>query len=57
MRRSVREATIGFSLLAALAGAIRLGEEAGEEALFIEMLGGQPAAFRVKRDGGDRGVT
>jgi hypothetical protein len=48
---------VGLVLLAAGAAAMRLEEEAEEAAaLFDELVGSQPAAFRVKRDG-DRGVT
>jgi hypothetical protein len=45
---------VGLVLLAAGAAAMRLEEEAA--ALFDELVGSQPAAIRVKRDG-DRGVT
>ena len=46
---------VGLVLLAAGAAAMRLEEE-DAAALFDELVGSQPAAFRVKRDG-DRGVT
>jgi hypothetical protein len=46
---------VGLVLLAAGAAAMRLEEE-DAAALLDELVGSQPAAFRVKRDG-DRGVT
>jgi hypothetical protein len=46
---------VGLVLLAAGAAAMRLEEE-DAAALFDELVGSQPAALRVKRDG-DRGVT